>query len=238
MGFTRDDKKKERLKKMLKLFSDYDIVCIQELWECFWGKYGWFYEDCIKAGWFIAKTDIKWVTNTGNVILSKKPISRTGYKVFKHSGDWQRMFSNGILWAEVDGVNIFTTHLHSDTISGWFSRDNVRSKQLKEVKEYINEKESLEWILCGDFNIESNTPMYDKMVRILGSVSVLEQRGFPNTYNNRSFLVPPSWKERAMCIDHIFTNMDVEDCEVLVDVNVSDHYPLAITIDKFSLVSV
>ena len=233
IGFTRDDKKEERLKKMRKIFSDYDIVCIQELWECFWGHHHQFYKDCINDGWFVAKTDIKGITNTGNVILSKMPINRTGYKVFKHSGDWQRVLSNGILWAEIDGMHIFTTHLHSDTISGWFSREDVREKQLKEVKKFMNKHAEERWMLCGDFNIEPNTPMYDKMVRILGSGSVLERRGFPNTYNGRSFLVPPSWKERSMCIDHVFTNMEIKKCSVLVGVNVSDHYPLAITMDEY-----
>ena len=42
IGFTYNDKKEERMAKMLKLFESYDIICIQEIWDSLWGKHAAF----------------------------------------------------------------------------------------------------------------------------------------------------------------------------------------------------
>ena len=113
--FSFNDLKKQRLTNMLEIFKEYDIVCIQEVWDCLWGSIEYFYEYCRKEGWYVAYTKIDVLTSTGNIILSKKPIKKTGWMVFKNSGDWQRIMANGILYALIDDMYIFTTHLHSDS---------------------------------------------------------------------------------------------------------------------------
>jgi len=232
--FSFNDLKKQRLTKMLEIFKEYDIVCIQEVWDCLWGSIEYFYENCRKEGWYVAYTKIDVLTSTGNIILSKKPIKKTGWMVFKNSGDWQRIMANGILYALIDDMYIFTTHLHSDSFPKILTCQKIREKQMMEVYDYIHKIKTTDskWLLCGDLNICVQSELYKKVIKMFGMESTLKLCGYPNTYNHLSFLVPWGWQnvEKFLCIDHIFTNMKIEKCKVLSNIDISDHFPIMLRI--------
>ena len=236
LGFTYDDKKEERISQMLKLFKPYDIVCVQEIWESFWGKQTAFYNSCIHRGWFISYSKVTGLTNTGNVILSKYLVEGREWMVFKNTATWQRIMSNGVVYSRIatpELLHVFNTHLHCDT-QPCLNSGKVRHRQLLELAEFMKDivKPEEKWILCGDFNIRGDSEEYEQLKSIVNADSLLEKIGFPNTYNNESFLAPIGWKKEECCLDHIFTNLEVKNCRVLTEVDLSDHFPVEATIDK------
>ena len=232
LGFTVNDKKEQRLKKMLKLFKPYDIVCIQEVWESLWGKHVDFYNACYNEGWHVATTKVTGLTNTGNIILSKDIAGESDWIVFKNSSTWQRLMSNGILYAKIytpEPIHVFNTHLHCDT-HPCLNSGNIRMKQVRELNEFMKDivKPEEKWILCGDFNIRAPSEEYEQLESIVNAESLLKEKEFPNTYNNESFLAPIGWKTEKCCIDHIFTNIESKECNVLTKIDLSDHFPVEI----------
>ena len=230
VGFTVNDKKEQRLKKMLDLFKPYDIVCIQEVWESLWGKHTAFYNACYNEGWHVAATKVTGLTNTGNVVLSKDLIGEKDWIVFKNSSTWQRLMSNGVLYAKVytpEPIHVFNTHLHCDT-QPCLNSGKVRMKQLRELMDFMRDliDPDDKWILCGDFNIRAPSGEYDQLESIVNSESLLKKNEFPNTYNYNSFLAPIGWKSEKCCIDHIFTNIEIKSCCVLDKIDLSDHFPV------------
>ena len=234
IGFTYNDKKEERMAKMLKLFESYDIICIQEIWDSLWGKHAAFYNNCIKQGWFLSLSKVTGLTNTGNIILSKYLVESQECIVFKNSSTWQRLMSNGVVYSRIltpSIIHVFNTHFHCDT-QPCLNSGKVRHKQLLELVEFMKDivKTDEKWILCGDFNIRGDSDEYEVLKSIINADSLLEKIGFPNTYNNRSFLAPIGWKKETGCLDHIFTNLEIENCRVLTNVDLSDHFPIEVVV--------
>ena len=82
----------------------------------------------------------------------------------------------------------------------------------------------VQWLLAGDLNIEGGSEEYDALVQQWGGFQALGAPEFVSTYNTESFLTPPGWRdvEYRVCLDHMLTNIPVDDYQVLED-DLSDH---------------
>jgi endonuclease/exonuclease/phosphatase family metal-dependent hydrolase len=108
--------------------------------------------------------------------------------------------------------------------------DRVRKQQLKEIKAFMDSvipTNEDKFLLGGDLNIEGGSPEYVEMTRLFGRQSLCAP-SFPTTYNTESFLTPPGWRgvEYSVCLDHMISNLAVEDFSVLQE-DLSDHRGLA-----------
>ena len=83
------------------------------------------------------------------------------------------------------------------------------------------------FVVGGDFNIEGGSRDYQEAVKLFGRESVCAPE-FKATYSTSSFLTPPIWRDVAWTsnLDHIFTNLEVQEYDVLTTVDISDHLPL------------
>ena len=123
-------------------------------------------------------------TYTGNVVLSKDLIGEKDWIVFKNSSTWQRLMSNGVLYAKVytpEPIHVFNTHLHCDT-QPCLNSGKVRMKQLRELMDFMRDliDPDDKWILCGDFNIRAPSGEYDQLESIVNSESLL--KGFEGIF--------------------------------------------------------
>jgi hypothetical protein len=58
-----DDKKKERIDKLLKLMDDYDVVLLNELWGCWWSSFHThFYQRAIERGFYVCASPVRFPT--------------------------------------------------------------------------------------------------------------------------------------------------------------------------------
>ena len=69
------------------------------------------------------------------------------------------------------------------------------------------------------------------MVQQWGGFQALGAPDFVSTYNTESFLTPPGWRDvdYRVCLDHMLTNISVDDYQVLTD-DLSDHRGLLASI--------
>eukprot|EP00960_Hanusia_phi_P057568 763601-Hanusia_phi.AAC.5 len=112
----------------------------------------------------------------------------------------------------------------------------VREQQLEELKSFVDKTVTQDglWLVGGDLNIVGGSEEYAHIVRIFGIDSV-GAPDFEPTYNTHSFLTPPGWRgvEFNVCLDHILTNLAVQQFCVLPD-DVSDHKALAVVVQDQS----
>lgn len=111
--------------------------------------------------------------------------------------------------------------------------DSVRKRQLLELKSFMDSvvpTREDKYLLGGDLNIEGGSPEYAEMTRLFGRQS-LNAPDFHPTYNTDSFLTPPGWRdvEYSVCLDHVLSNLDVEQFSVLQD-DISDHRGLSVLV--------
>ena len=219
VGFTVNDKKEQRLKKMLDLFKPYDIVCIQEVWESLWGKHTAFYNACYNEGWHVAATKVTGLTNTGYVVLSKDLIGEKDWIVFKNSSTWQRLMSNGVLYAKVytpEPIHVFNTHLHCDT-QPCLNSGKVRMKQLRELMDFMRDliDPDDKWILCGDFNDTPVSYSYKNIKKDLKDSFYMCGNGI-----GTSFVRMPALRIDYIMHDHSLNSFNYQKKNVVL----SDHY--------------
>jgi endonuclease/exonuclease/phosphatase family metal-dependent hydrolase len=116
-----DDRKAERLGKLLQLMDNYDIVLLNELWGSPWsGHHGRFTAAAGRMGFNVVTDPIGMVSNTGNMILSRFPLRDASSIIFQNHAGWQSMVPNGALHATTqlpsgEPLHLFTTHLQCTT---------------------------------------------------------------------------------------------------------------------------
>ena len=116
-----DDRKAERLGKLLALIDDFDIVLLNELWGSPWsGHHARFTQEATAKGFHVVTDPIGVVSNTGNMILSRFPLRNPSSIIFKNHAGWQSMVPNGALHATTqlpsgEPLHLFTTHLQCTT---------------------------------------------------------------------------------------------------------------------------
>lgn len=114
-------------------------------------------------------------------------------------------------------IAIINTHLD-------YQFDFVKKRQLKMIIKLVK-SESLPVILMGDFNLKNNKKIFNDFVHELSLLGIdrvpINEKTLKQSRYNRA-------------IDHIFVsnNMKVEDIRVIKDLEISDHYPILIKIDK------
>ena len=186
-------------------------------------------------GFWIAKTTMGYIMNSGNIIMSRYEIHDANFHQYCNIGGWQRILPREIIHAKIKinnkDIHIFNTYLQANTIGGNsifnFNTQKIRRRQIVEAKTFMdkyicNDK----WLLGGDFNISGPSIDYNYLKSKMTTNSLLENVCFPPTYNLASFLALKwSIDKHSLCIDHIFTNMDTTCIKVLSD-DLSDHYPI------------
>lgn len=246
IGFSSDgdDRKVERLDYFAMQCDQYDICCFQEVWGSWWSsQHTYFVKQCLQRGFYVAYTSPGGLLNCGNVICSRYPIVDAKCYQFSNTEGWQRFMPNGVLYASIDckgtPFHVFTTHLHSSTHpdpTNWSNQNCalVRRKQCKELKRFIDQTVANgdPWIVTGDFNINAPSEEYSDLCSIMHHQSALEQRNFPRTFNDKSFLAPRGWRSLGfdMSLDHVFSNKAIGSLAVLEN-DMSDHYSLTMTLD-------
>lgn len=116
-----DDRKAERLGKLEALLDDFDIVLLNELWGSSWsGHHDRFTATALCKGFDVVFDPIGFVTNTGNMILSRFPLRDPQSIIFTHHAGWQSLVPNGVLHATCqlptgEPLHLFTTHLQCTT---------------------------------------------------------------------------------------------------------------------------
>lgn len=251
-----DDLKEKRLDDILNMARFYDVVILQEVWECLWWRsfVASFYNKAADMGFHVVSTSLCGfgLMNTGNVILSRHIVGGASATCFKATSGWQSTMSNGILHAclmlKSGPLHVFNTHLQSDSVPYASilnsSSSDTRRDQAKALIDFMNTKNPRKepWFLAGDFNFGPFSREYNYMRGALRCESLLAP-AFSATYNPDSFLAPMGWRagEKGMskfegkqgCIDHIFSSINPDNLNVKVLSTVStlsDHFPIEVNV--------
>lgn len=145
--------------------------------------------------------------NTGNVIISRFPVKSANTYLYGTTGDWQFWMPNGIVHAEIIvlddvSVNLFSTHMHSDSKPGEHWMNNcarpTRKKQMIEFRNYVRQIPG-NYIYSGDWNVPGGQDEYRVLRKTMGTPGLMEVLNFPITTNPNSFLAPPGWRDKSKC---------------------------------------
>jgi len=175
---TGNNFKDERLLYFIhNVLPNYDVVCLSEVWHAHkivsafkvfskkFNRLKTLIEEAAKKGfkYFVHSPKLKFSSkcyqNGGLLILSKLPIEKTSYLIFKQPGcNIERFVQNGALFAKINNICIFSAHLQSDQVTRKRIRGagtKVRAQQLSELKQFIKNNKSKYSILVGDLNIDA-----------------------------------------------------------------------------------
>ncbi len=188
-GATADYSVDKRIGRVLDILdsSAPDVICLQEITAAWWSgimaglsDYGWVGESCYGTvnGEASSKTDSynlvfydkdKYdLADSGNTWLLESTPSK-GNKVCT----WALLRDKSTSTAFV----VFNTHLSTDDSSGGFAN---RAKELNNLQSCIKKvlsgisdkyganKNDIPVILCGDFNIDEGSPLYNKITDDIG----------------------------------------------------------------------
>lgn len=169
------DYKNERLNKMIEdKFSDFDVLCLQEMFNNFTGRreklkkilldYGFKYSSNCPNNCFLCNGK---VIDCGLLILSKHKILKSKFKPFRKSKDIDLLAEKGILYSKIELpnkiiVNVFNLHLQASYSYVPDEEDLItRKSQLQDLEEFTKSilKDNIKneiIIINGDFNINSN----------------------------------------------------------------------------------
>jgi len=116
------------------------------------------------------------------------------------------------------------------------SMQRYAKKQLEEVVEFSKRSQKpgpgRVTVVGGDFNVKGKltekcteeTPEYREMVATLGmGESFMKELDFPATMNRDNFLLFEKFRVYD-CLDHVFSDGEMSETQVLTDWNISDHY--------------
>lgn len=146
------------------------------------------------------KTHVSWEIHTeGIAIISKYPIIGTDFLDLT-PGVFNRKIIGCLINSSIGKINIFTTHL-----SYRKEHDNIRLKQVKEIKKFIKGKE-IEWsnnhsIVTGDFNSTPESHPIKEMLQELNKTNFFEPQCLENYF---TFPSNSPYKK----IDYIFINKE------------------------------
>jgi endonuclease/exonuclease/phosphatase family metal-dependent hydrolase len=249
---SKNDLKFERTIEFFNLFSkEYDILLLQEVWDttwCYFSNIQNFIINLSKSYGFAYhyKLNRKWyqICNDGLLILSKYSIQEVDYLTFHNSGGLQWFVPNGVLFAKIENINFFTTHIHAGTLDSSLCNNIEKSKtiqelQIKELKTFIDLKckENDKYIIAGDFNsdalfnLKTSYTMisYYKLCDIINSTSLLSKIDYKNTYPiplEGSILINKKFINNESCVDHVFSNIDIEKIDISLNELKLDKYNL------------
>ena len=175
-----NDYKSERLQLFADRMPEYDIICLQEVFDNFTHRNSALCEKAWRKGFrYMARSPApsftdKELIDGGLVILSKYQILDSDFCAFKHGIFSDSLTKKGVLYVRIklQGglLHLFTTHdqahyIHEDDKID-LANHYVRLKQLVEAKNYINQKLSEvlrpgdSAIFMGDLNVDANKHDY------------------------------------------------------------------------------
>ncbi len=148
-----------------------------------------------------------YIIDGGLMILSRYPIDKAYGIIFKKSRGLEKFSCKGALYAQIKGINIFFTHLASDsTLMGNVdigSGDNIRKQQIIEFNNFIkhhsdNKKLS---VIVGDMNvIATREKQYEYLIKILNVKDIF--------YEKYGYHIPTyKYKNHILRYDYVFQHL-------------------------------
>ncbi|EAR86064.2 endonuclease/exonuclease/phosphatase family protein (macronuclear) [Tetrahymena thermophila SB210] len=177
---NKDDYKNERTKLFLNSISDFDIVCLQELFGFLNQRKHKIIFNAMKQGFFYHATSpspsffSSYLVDGGLVTISRFPIIEKSYRPFKYGVLSDNLSQKGVLYTKIQAndsyIHLFNTHLQASYVG---AENNVKATvitrvdQLILIKDFIKEqvkkhreKESDIIMICGDFNVNARPQTY------------------------------------------------------------------------------
>ncbi len=224
-----------RLKHFNNIIEQHNpnIICLQEIFT-----YRSTIIDKLLNGWFkllnlkgynIANSKCGLFMNSGLITFSKFPIITHKFHNFNNNiGLLSTIRPFGFQEIEISFnnklLNIFNTHLVPDE-GCLFNNNkkikNIRQLQFNEIKNYIKSKIIKDWIIVGDMNDNrnlyiTNKKYTNKSCYIPNIETVHSEKPLKTKHNNDKF------------VDHTYTNLSIKNKQVIMNSNISDHYPIFI----------
>ncbi|KAL4486458.1 hypothetical protein ABPG72_018412 [Tetrahymena utriculariae] len=177
---NKDDYKNERTKLFLNAISDFDIVCLQELFGFLNQRKHKIIFNAMKQGYFYHATSpspsffSSYLVDGGLVTISRFPIIEKSYRPFKYGVLSDNLSQKGVLYTKIQAndsfIHLFNTHLQASYVG---AENNVKATvitrvdQLILIKDFIKEqvkkhrqKETDIIMICGDFNVNARPQTY------------------------------------------------------------------------------
>jgi endonuclease/exonuclease/phosphatase family metal-dependent hydrolase len=192
-SFSTGDSKRERLKEFVDLhLSKYDIVLFQEVFGVFSLSCNELIGKAKKFGFNYCITPenppffSRHMMDNGLLILSKFPIVESETVVYQDYVYVDQMASKGFQYAKIQisgtkYLQVINTHLQADYNPFDTKAEEVKRKQLAQLKSFIDKKSNGPMIIGGDFNCNSmyrdqyltshlniSSQLYKDMLNILG----------------------------------------------------------------------
>lgn len=214
-----NDVKTHNLLYQLKRMHDFDIICLQEVFENSL-KEKIIYELSDNQPYYLLGDTYKRYLvgeDSGLMILSKYPIEFVKEHVLEEYNFPDRMANKTILYFKVGDLNLMTTHLQSNNM---FDNSELSKKQLRQI---IELSPFDKFIITGDLNNNDSDKILKK-----------EKNNFDKTWLN---LLKDKSKPPSEILDYIFPH-NYDNIKVQVNVpkmditNCSDHFPLFCRIEK------
>ncbi|KAL4438416.1 hypothetical protein ABPG74_009455 [Tetrahymena malaccensis] len=177
---NKDDYKNERTKLFLNSISDFDIICLQELFGFLNQRKHKIIFNAMKQGYFYHATSpspsffSSYLVDGGLVTISRHPIIEKTYRPFKYGVLSDNLSQKGVLYTKIQAndsyIHLFNTHLQASYVG---AENNVKATvitrvdQLILIKDFIKEqvekhreKETDVIMICGDFNVNARPSTY------------------------------------------------------------------------------
>ena len=204
-GIVHSDGRSERSAAIGELLnaSGYDVVVMQEAFDFNSRKV--ILEKMTSYPYVVGPPGLKQLsvrTNSGLWAFSRHKITSVKFKEFKNRAGVDALARKGVMMVEIlfNGkvVQVFNTHLQNS------GGDAVREKQLVEMKHMVDEnyKKGVPQVLCGDYNVDSKSAMYDKMLKILDAAD--SYNGAPSYDRKNNDLHVEGGEERNL-IDYVLS---------------------------------
>jgi endonuclease/exonuclease/phosphatase family metal-dependent hydrolase len=175
-----DDHKETRLKLLLHFFKDFDIVCIQEIFDVFTHRRQKLLRRAAKIGFrYFAQAEAPglfepFLIDGGLLILSKYPIEQTIFHAFEVGVHSDALTKKGVLFVRIKlplgYLNLFTTHTQASYIET--NKEDEIPSFLMRLKQLISARRFIEKTLSaiasekdlnlfvGDLNVNANEKNY------------------------------------------------------------------------------
>jgi endonuclease/exonuclease/phosphatase family metal-dependent hydrolase len=170
-----NDWKDERLQEFISHINNYDIICLQEMFDSFSSRKLKLIRAAIHAGFFFyAETKSPSffsfaVVDGGLLILSRFPITKSVFIPFSYGVLTDALAEKGVLYTQIQikdtKLHLFTTHLQASYLdSGEFSWElsfTTRMHQIEQVSQIASEilnknfKKNEKILITGDFNVNA-----------------------------------------------------------------------------------
>ena len=168
ISHEHSDFKVERTKLICKKFQDFDIILLQEVHSCLnfrcndlikeAQQYGIYYYYFTQGPSILSKH----ISNNALLILSRYPILSNDYISYNNFNSFDGIIEKGCNYSKIQlsplyHIHIFNTHLQSSFKKNDTESSNNRTKQLKQLQQFIETKikEGDPIIIGGDFNVDA-----------------------------------------------------------------------------------